>query len=98
MSNRCSAVLDEVHRVVLGLLQQIADETRVDSLLDVGCGDGRRTADYLRAASPRQAFGVDVFPDLVEAASGRGIAAVVVDLERDPFPWPDRSMDVVVCN
>ena len=98
MTRMCSLVLEEVHRSMLSLLRHIATFDRPSSLLDVGCWDGRTTIEYTRAAGGARAYGIEVFPEPASQAGQRGISVSVMDLEHDRFPWPDRSMDVVVCN
>lgn len=98
MSRMCSMVLAEVHRSILGLLQQIASSDRVSSLLDVGCWDGTTTIEYARAADGARTYGIEVFPEPASRAAQCGVSVAVMDLERDRFPWPDQSMDLVVCN
>jgi SAM-dependent methyltransferase len=94
----CSRVLEEVHRSILDLLRQIASTDRVSALLDVGCWDGSNTIEYARAADRVHPYGVEVFADPASQAAERGVSIAVMDLERDRFPWPDQSMDIVVCN
>lgn len=98
MSRICSMVLAEVHRSSLSLIRQIASLDRVSSVLDVGCWDGSTTVEYACAAGGAQAYGIEVFRDPAARAAERGVSVAVMDLERDPFPWPDQSMDLVVCN
>jgi SAM-dependent methyltransferase len=98
MNRLCSLVLEEVHRSLLSPLRQIAALDRVSSLLDVGCWDGSTTVEYAGAAGGAQAYGIEVFPDPAAQARERGVSVTVMDLERDRFPWPDQSMDLVVCN
>src|SRR3989454_6183450 len=98
MSRMCSQVLDEVHRSILDLLQHIASAEKVSSLLDVGCWDGSTTIEYAGVAHGARAFGIEVFQGPAAQAARRGVSVAVMDLERDRFPWPDQSMDLVVCN
>jgi methionine biosynthesis protein MetW len=98
MSRMCSLVLDEVHRSILSLLRQIASSEEVSSVLDVGCWDGSATVEYARATGGPRAYGIEVFADPARAAAARGVSVVVADLERERFPWPDQSMDLIVCN
>lgn len=98
MSRMCSLVLEEVHRSILGLLQDIASSDRVSSLLDVGCWDGSTTLEYARATGGARAFGIEVFVDPAAQAAQRRVSVAVMDLERDRFPWADQSMDLIVCN
>lgn len=98
MSRMCSMVLGEVHRSILRLLRQIASSERISSLLDVGCWDGSTTVEYKQATGGATAYGIEIFQDVAARASQRGVSVAVMDLERDQFPWADRSMDLVVCN
>jgi len=67
-------------------------------LLDVGCWDGSGTNDYGRAGRARRLFGVEVVEEQAAAAEQRGVTVARCNLEQPHFPWPDASMDVVVCN
>ncbi len=98
MNWMCSLVLEEVHRAILGLVRRIASSDGVSSLLDIGCWDGGTTIEYARAAGGARAYGIEVFQDPASRAATRGVSVAVKDLERDQFPWPDQSMDLVVCN
>lgn len=98
MSRMCSQVLEEVHRSILALLRHIASLDQVSSLLDVGCWDGGTTIEYARAAGGARTYGVEVFAEPASQAQRRGVSVSVMDLERDRFPWPDQSMDLVICN
>ena len=98
MSRMCSQVLEEVHRSILNLVQHIASAETVSSLLDVGCWDGSTTIEYARVADRARPYGIEVFQGPAAQAVQRGVSVAVMDLEHDRFPWPDQSMDLVVCN
>jgi SAM-dependent methyltransferase len=100
MSERCSRILDEVHRVLLEQVSRLPVPARPSDplvLLDVGCWDGAATERYARALGAR-ALGIEVFEAPAVAAQSRGIEVARIDLESEPFPWADGSVDVVVCN
>jgi tellurite methyltransferase len=74
-----------------------------DTLLDAGCGAGRNLVYFLRAGT--KTFGIDRDPAAVmrvralarDLAPGLSPENFVVG-EVDALPWPDRSMDVVLCS
>ena len=96
--NLCSRVLDEIQERLLRELRALPRNSRPADLLDVGCWDGVTTLRYAEALGGATAHGVEVFEEQARAAEGRGIAVARVDLESGRFPWPDASMDVIVCN
>lgn len=66
----------------------------VERGLDLGCGDGRLTAE-LRAS---EVVGADVSPVALERAAGRLPGVELVELEPDaPLPLPDGGFDLVLC-
>jgi methionine biosynthesis protein MetW len=97
MSQLCSRVLDDVHRRIVGNLQALP-RMSAGVLLDVGCWDGVATLRYARALGGARMLGVEVFEQQARAAEQRGIEVARIDLERGTLPWPDTSVDVVVCN
>jgi SAM-dependent methyltransferase len=95
----CSQVLAEVGDEIEQLLRRIASEQRGDPvLLDVGCWDGglsRRCAAVLKT---ERILGVEVYPGPAAAAEQGGLEVARIDLETERLPWPDSSVDVLVCN
>lgn len=61
--------------------------------LDLGCGD-LALYDALR---PARYLGLDYHTPSVEAARGRGVAALRVDFDRDPLPEEARGSDLAWC-
>ena len=55
----------------------------------------RRCASALGAS---RMLGVEIYEEPAQAAEARGIEVARVDLEAERFPWPDESVDVVICN
>lgn len=96
----CSGVLAEVQSTIRGLLRELPATGRAATprLLDVGCWDGESTATYGTACGIGNLAGVEVFEGPAREAQRRGLEVARLDLERDAFPWPDGSFDVVVAN
>ncbi|MEQ8352009.1 MAG: methyltransferase domain-containing protein [Leptospiraceae bacterium] len=79
-------------------------------LLDPGCGHGtdllnckQAYIDLLEkekviAAPALQLHGVENYPPYVEDCKREGIHVESVDIEREPWPFADASMDVIICN
>ena len=98
MSRLCSSVLAEVGQALLGIARELAArEPRPRRLLDVGCWDGASTARYAEIFGC-PASGIEIYPEPATAARGHGIDVAMLDLEKDAFPWPTGSMDVVISN
>jgi SAM-dependent methyltransferase len=100
VSTLCSRVLAQVQVSIVTLLKTVPRpaDGRVPTLVDVGCWQGEGTARYAEAMGGALQRGIEVFEAPARASEGRGIEVARVDLERDVFPWPDGSADVVVCN
>jgi ubiquinone/menaquinone biosynthesis C-methylase UbiE len=67
---------------------------RVERALDVGCGDGRLTAELDAAALTA----ADVSAGALERAAARLPGAAMVELDPDaPLPFGDSAFDLVLC-
>jgi SAM-dependent methyltransferase len=67
---------------------------RVEHALDVGCGDGRLTAEL----DAGELTAADVSAVALERARGRLPGATLVELDPDaPFPLEDSAFDLVLC-
>src|SRR5258708_9727498 len=69
-----------------------------EKVLDIGAGGG----DDLLAArdvNPRAAlFGLEAYPEYARALREKGISVQGVDIEREAFPFPESTFDVVMAN
>jgi SAM-dependent methyltransferase len=100
MSDRCSRILAEVHHVLLEQVGRLGLHRRASErrlLLDVGCWDGEATLRYAGILGARP-LGIEIFPAPAQDAIARGVEVARLDLETDPFPWPDCSVDLVIAN
>jgi SAM-dependent methyltransferase len=92
----CCRVLDEVRGKIEGLLRGIGAEDPV--LLDVGCWDGEFSSRCASVLGASRILGVEVYEPPARAAESRGLEVARVNLETERLPWPDASVDVIVCN
>lgn len=63
-------------------------------ILDVGCANGALLAPFARK---HELHGVDISSSLLNAATRAGFQTVLVDLETNPLPYPDKTFDVLFC-
>lgn len=70
-------------------------EAEPNRVLEVGCGPGY-FAERLHDELGADVVAADISPRMVELARGRGLEAVVADVQKLPFPG--RSFEVVVAN
>jgi SAM-dependent methyltransferase len=100
VSALCSAVLAQVRVAIAARLRALprASHGGAPVLLDVGCWDGEGTTRYAEAMGGATLRGIEVFEAQARAAEARGVEVARLDLESGAFPWPDASVDVVVCN
>lgn len=64
-------------------------------VLDIGCGNGQLLA-WLRDTKGVEGRGIELDPDDVAAAVGRGLAVVQGDADTDLADYPDAAFDVVI--
>jgi predicted TPR repeat methyltransferase len=84
---------------VAGLVMgALAGDGAALTLLDAGCGTGLAGQALLAAGFRGRLLGVDLSPTSVLLARERGIYAEVVEGDlHQPLPYPDDSVDGVVC-
>ncbi len=77
-------------------LRLITDIIPVGSrVLDLGCGDGSLMV-HLRDEKECEVRGIEILPDRVATAIGRGLSVVQGDLDEGLGAFPDQLFDVVV--
>jgi SAM-dependent methyltransferase len=81
--------------VIDELVRRCASPLRV---LDLGAGGGR-DLDIVRAAHPRaDLHAIEFYAPSVAALRAKGVHVTSGDLERDPLPFSDGSIDLVIAN
>ncbi|NQW48719.1 MAG: class I SAM-dependent methyltransferase, partial [Planctomycetes bacterium] len=95
-----SRLCDTVHRALKAMITEALSRhsPREGSLLDVGCWDGGGTVAYGEACHASDLFGVEVCEEQACSAEQKSITVARCNLEQPHFPWPEASMDIVVCN
>src|SRR6185503_3688106 len=94
----CTRVLLEVADRIEDLLRRIGAGHSAPTLLDVGCWDGGLSSRWGAALGAKRILGVEVYEGPATTAEGKGLEVARADLETERLPWPDSSVDVVVCN
>jgi len=64
-------------------------------VLDLGCGDGALLA-FLQATKGVEARGIELKPELVQAAIARGVPVYQGDVENSLSEYPDKAFDYVI--
>ncbi len=64
-------------------------------VLDLGCGDGALLA-FLKESKGIEARGIELNPEMVQAAIARGVSVYQGDLEGSLREYPDRAFDYVL--
>jgi len=84
------------HKAVLRLLRTARG---AGSLLDVGCGSGAKAVEYaaLLGIPSERVSGIEPQGNYADQADKK-FRTYRVDIETGPFPVPDESFDLVVCN
>lgn len=68
----------------------------IDTLLDLGCGKGGLTTAFAEVLDCEAVHGVDIDEDRRVAAESRGVTTHDLDLEREPFPFENGDVDLVL--
>ncbi|HZS31999.1 MAG TPA: methyltransferase domain-containing protein [Methylomirabilota bacterium] len=82
---------------------RVAGLLRGEVVLDLGCGGGIDTLLAARAVAPGRAIGLDMLPEMLEAAAQHAAEAGLGNVEwlrgeLEAIPLPDASVDVVLSN
>jgi ubiquinone/menaquinone biosynthesis C-methylase UbiE len=74
----------------------LIDSFACESILDVGCGDGRVLE--ILCKEGRKLSGIDISPEMIKQAEQRlADKARLVVGDSEFLPWPDGEFDAVIC-
>jgi SAM-dependent methyltransferase len=88
------------HRETYGrhILAKLAPSLDLSLCVDLGCGEGRDLS-IVKAAKPGcTCVGVDFGGGYRETIIAKGIEFVDLDIESEPLPFEDSSVDLIVAN
>jgi SAM-dependent methyltransferase len=78
---------------------EAVQDIRNPAILDIGVGKGEDLAQiHQRLDRSAQLFGLEGFEPSRQKALAKGIDARAADIEREVYPFPDSSMDVIIIN
>jgi SAM-dependent methyltransferase len=91
------------HQVRRFLHQVAADATTTPGkgrriVVDIGAGHGDDLLLARREMPDAGLHAIEAFPPYQAELRDRGITVHELNIERDPFPWEDESVDVVIAN
>jgi SAM-dependent methyltransferase len=75
----------------------LASDTQYPCVCDLGCDDGRWTAELAKGAAAKRVVGIEIVQQKARLARSAGIDVVVADLTRT-LPFADRTFDLVHAN
>ena len=76
---------------------KILRQLKGDRFLDIGCGDGDITLLLKENSGATEVFGIDIAPEAVTIAQGKGIKAYKLDIDEEKLPFEDEYLDLVYC-
>jgi len=94
---RENSTLQSFERLSGHLDQLQTRQTAIDTILDVGCNRGGFAAALGKHLDAETVYGIDTDPECREHARERGLEPFDVDVETDPFPVEQGTVDVVLC-
>lgn len=67
-------------------------------VLDIGAGLGADLQLAKEASPNAELHAIEVYPPYQETLRSQGVQVCALDLEKDPMPFEDESMDIVIAN
>jgi methionine biosynthesis protein MetW len=68
-----------------------------NSILDIGCSNGKYTEKISKAIRASTIYGIDLNEKALESAQLRGIVIFNTDIDKENLPFDDNSIDFVYC-
>lgn len=89
MTQSLDALAGVIDRVALGAMD-------AETVCDVGCGYGGLGLGIAAVAGAEEVIGVDINTERLRAAADRGMQVHEVNIETQPLPMADNSVDVIL--
>jgi len=81
--------------IVASLLSQVAP---YESILDIGAGSGRDLAAAQQICPSAARYAIESFPPNVEMLRAQDVKVIAANIERNPLPFADESVQIVMSN
>ena len=82
---------------IRGQLRLLERERRnIDTIVDIGCNRGGFVSALAAHLGAEQVYGIDIDEEMRAVAASRGVETFGVDIESEPIPLPDDSVDLVL--
>lgn len=80
------------------LKKSLSGISPVNTFLDVGCWDGKKTKIWARAIKAKNILGIEVVKDAAKFARNKKIKVFVTDVDKGKWPIKNNSVDCVFSN
>ena len=91
-----NSTLQSFDRISGQLNQLYKERDSIDTIVDIGCGRGGFVAalgNYLEAS---EVYGIDINEDMREQAAERGVTTMDTNVDSEPLPFDDGTVDLVI--
>lgn len=86
--------LKNIDKMLSYIKSKVIRTEGIDKMLDIGCGYGGLTRHIREVLNIREVHGIDVDQERLSVSERRHIATHKVDLNIQPFPFPDMYFDL----
>lgn len=80
------------------ILEKIVRQNKINRCVDLGCGDGSDLSIVKKYYPEAELYGIDFGLWNADKLKALGIRPLVVNIEKDKFPFEDESVDFIIAN